>query len=86
MRIDRGPSGVPKNGIPYLSKEGYPYRVFEKAHPDLVKAAKKMKVKDAIQALVNGIGDVMSSGGSSMTAVFTAMGPAISIRRRRFVN
>jgi hypothetical protein len=58
MRIDRGPSSVPKNGIPYLSKEGFPYRVFEKAHPDLVKVAKKMKVEDAIQALVKGAGDV----------------------------
>src|SRR5262249_30381211 len=26
--IDRGPSSVPEKGIPYLSKEGYPYRVF----------------------------------------------------------
>src|SRR5689334_9729468 len=33
--IDRGPSGVPKSGIPYLSKEGFPYRMFEKAHPEL---------------------------------------------------
>ena len=36
MLIDRGPSSVPTKGIPYLSKEGYPYRVFDKAHPDLV--------------------------------------------------
>jgi hypothetical protein len=51
MRIDRGPSSVPKNGIPYLSKEGYPYRIFDKAHPDLVKAAKKIKVEDAIETI-----------------------------------
>ena len=50
--IDRGPSSVPKSGIPYLSKEGFPYRVFEKAHPDLIKAAKKLKVDQAIQAVL----------------------------------
>jgi hypothetical protein len=57
MRIDRGPSSVPKNGIPYLSKEGYPYRVFEKAHADLVKAA-TMDIDDAIQSLVEAAGPI----------------------------
>ena len=52
LLIDRGPSSVPKNGIPYLSKEGFPYRVFEKAHPELVKAAKKLKIDDAIQIIL----------------------------------
>jgi hypothetical protein len=56
MLIDRGPSSVPKNGIPYLSREGYPYRVFETAHPDLVKAAKKIKVQDAIRTIVEAVG------------------------------
>jgi len=58
MLVDRGPSEVPKNGIPYLSKEGYPYRVFEKAHPDLVKAAKKMKTDAAIAAIHEAVGFV----------------------------
>jgi hypothetical protein len=53
MLIDRGPSSVPKNGIPYLSKEGFPYRIFEKAHPDLVKAARKLKVEAAIAAILD---------------------------------
>ena len=39
LAIDRGPSSVPPNGIPYLSPEGFPYRVFEKAHKDLVRKA-----------------------------------------------
>jgi hypothetical protein len=52
LLIDRGPSSMPKNGIPYLSKEGFPYRVFEKAHPELVKAAKKLKIDDAIQIIL----------------------------------
>jgi hypothetical protein len=58
MRIDRGPSSVPEKGIPYLSKEGYPYRVFEKAHPDLVQAARKLKVDDAFRMLLNATADV----------------------------
>jgi hypothetical protein len=51
LLIDRGPSSVPKNGIPYLPREGFPYRVFDKAHPELVKAAKGMKVEDAVKAV-----------------------------------
>jgi len=52
LLIDRGPSSVPKNGIPYLSKEGFPYRVFEKAHPELVKAAKGMKTEAALKTIL----------------------------------
>ena len=50
--IDRGPSTVPRNGIPYLSKEGFPYRVFDKAHPELVKLAKKMKIEAAFKTIL----------------------------------
>ena len=49
--VDRGPSSVPRNGIQYLSKEGYPYRIFEKAHPDLIKAASKLKPGDALESI-----------------------------------
>ena len=52
LLIDRGPSGVPKNGIPYLSKEGFPYRIFEKAHPELVTAARKLNIDAAIQIVL----------------------------------
>jgi hypothetical protein len=58
MLVDRGPFEVPKNGIPYLSKEGYPYRAFEKAHPELVRAAKKMKTDAAIAAVREAAGSV----------------------------
>ena len=58
MLIDRGPSSVPKNGIPYLSKEGYPYRVFAKAHPETVKAAGKLKVSAAIQSIIDAAGPI----------------------------
>jgi len=53
MLVDRGPSSIPKNGIPYLSKEGFPYRAFERAHPELVKASKRIKVSDAVREIVN---------------------------------
>jgi hypothetical protein len=52
MLIDRGPSSVPKKGIPYLSPEGFPYRIFEKAHPGLVRAGKRMKAADAICSVI----------------------------------
>ena len=66
MLIDRGPSSVPKNGIPYLSKEGFPYRIFEKAHPELVRAAKKMNVEDATQIIRNAAGPIPPRKFASM--------------------
>jgi len=58
MRIDRGPSSVPKNGIPYLSQEGFPYRIFEEAHRDLVKAAKKLKIDEAVDIIREAAGPI----------------------------
>jgi hypothetical protein len=52
LLIDRGPATVPKKGIPYLPPEGYPYRVFEKAHPEVVRAAGKLTVEKAAVQLV----------------------------------
>jgi hypothetical protein len=51
LRIDRGPSSVPKKGIPYLSPEGFPYRIFDTAHADIVRAATKLQ-RDAAAGLV----------------------------------
>jgi hypothetical protein len=66
MLIDRGPSSVPKKGIPYLSKEGYPYRVFDNEHPDIVKAAKKIKVEDAIETIRAAAGSIPPKKFASM--------------------
>ncbi|HYR90288.1 MAG TPA: crosslink repair DNA glycosylase YcaQ family protein [Terriglobia bacterium] len=66
MLIDRGPSSVPKNGVPYLSREGYPYRVFETAHPELVRAAKKLKVQEAIRIVTEAAGPVPPKKFASM--------------------
>jgi len=66
MLIDRGPSSVPQKGIPYLSKEGYPYRIFEDAHKDIVKAAKKLKVEDAIKIVREAAGEIPTKKFVSM--------------------
>jgi hypothetical protein len=58
MLIDRGPSSVPKSGIPYLSREGYPYRIFDRAHPELIKAAKKLKISEAIAVVREAMGPI----------------------------
>jgi hypothetical protein len=44
LLVDRGPFEIPASGIPYLSREGYPYRLFHEAHADLVSAAAKLAV------------------------------------------
>jgi len=66
MLVDRGPSSVPRNGIPYLSREGFPYRVFEKAHPELIKDAKKIKAEDALQIIREAAGPIPDKKFASM--------------------
>ena len=51
--VDRGPSSTPKQGIFYLSKEGYPYRVFAVAHPDVLAAAGKLDRGQAADRLLS---------------------------------
>ena len=43
---------MPKSGIPYLSPEGYPYRIFDKANADVVRNAARLSVKQAMLALI----------------------------------
>jgi hypothetical protein len=52
LRIDRGPSSVPKKGIPYLSPEGFPYRIFDTAHADIVRAAAKLPQNAAARLVI----------------------------------
>lgn len=47
LLADRGPFVVPKTGIPYLSREGYPYHFFHQAHADLVRASAALTVESA---------------------------------------
>ena len=39
MLVDRGPFEVRRKGVPYLSKEGYPFHFFHTVHADLAKSA-----------------------------------------------
>jgi hypothetical protein len=49
MLVDRGPFIMEKKGIPYLSKEGYPYHCFHRAHKELVSASAGIRREDAVQ-------------------------------------
>jgi hypothetical protein len=53
MLVDRGPSSVPQKGIPYLSPEGFPYRVFASAHAELVRNATKLNHDDAVTLVIS---------------------------------
>jgi hypothetical protein len=41
LLVGRGPFEVSNSAIPYLSKEGYPYHLFQDVHADLVSASAK---------------------------------------------
>jgi hypothetical protein len=53
LLVDRGPFVVPKKGIPYLSREGYPYHLVHQAHADVVRAARALDVDEAIDWWLN---------------------------------
>jgi hypothetical protein len=52
LLVDRGPFVVPTSGIPYLSREGYPYHLFHEAHADLVRASRQISRDDATDRLI----------------------------------
>lgn len=51
---DRGPFKMPKKGIPYLPKEGYPYHFFREAHFDLLTKSEKLSLSQAADSFVLG--------------------------------
>ena len=53
LLVDRGPFEIPKQGIAYLPKEGYPYHLFHEAHVDLVAAGRKLSVESAADAFLS---------------------------------
>jgi hypothetical protein len=71
--VDRGPFTIPKKGIPYLSKEGYPYHFFHEAHLELVTAAQKLTQKEAAGIFLSGYLN---------SAVFCPLKKLISMFRR----
>jgi hypothetical protein len=50
--IDRGPTETPASGAPYLGKEGIPYRLVDDVHAAHVRAAGKLGLSQAADALV----------------------------------
>jgi hypothetical protein len=52
LLVDRGPFAVPTRGIPYLSREGYPYHLFDQAHADLARASRDLDRDDAMDRLI----------------------------------
>lgn len=52
MLVSRGSSDVPEHGVPYLSKEGYPYFAFHVIHEDVVKSAAKLELDNAAVTLL----------------------------------
>jgi hypothetical protein len=47
LLVDRGPSGGASQGVFYLTREGYPYRAFAPAHPEIVAAAQELARAEA---------------------------------------
>lgn len=52
LLVDRGPFAIPKSGIPYLSREGYPYHFFHEAHGDLITASDRYSVTAAAEEVL----------------------------------
>src|SRR5262249_20996261 len=53
LLVDRGPFEIPKKGISYLPKEGYPYHLFHEVHADLVSEAKRLSSESAADAFLS---------------------------------
>jgi hypothetical protein len=49
LLVDRGPFTIPKSGIPYLGKEGYPYHFLHEAHQDLIAASAGYSILEAAE-------------------------------------
>jgi len=64
--IDRGATTTPETGAAYLGKDGIPYRIFDRAHPKIVKASKKLGVAEAARVLVGALPGVPEKKLASM--------------------
>ena len=53
LLVDRGPAGGPSTGVFYLTREGYPYRVFANSHPGIVESASRLARQQAADALLS---------------------------------
>ena len=52
LLVDRGPSSGLSTGVFYLSREGYPYRVFSTAHAGIILSASRLSRTEAARDLL----------------------------------
>jgi hypothetical protein len=50
--IDRGATDVPETGMPYLSKDGIPYRIVDDVHAKHVQAAGRLSIESAATTVI----------------------------------
>jgi hypothetical protein len=53
LLVDRGPSSEPSQGVFYLTRAGYPYRLFAPSHPGIVSTASRLSRPEAAAAMVS---------------------------------
>jgi len=53
LLVDRGPSSGSGQGVFYLTREGYPYRLFASSHQRIVSTASGLRRPDAVAALLS---------------------------------
>jgi hypothetical protein len=53
LLVDRGPSSGPSQGVFYLTREGYPYRLFAPSHAGIVSTASRLSRAEASAAMVS---------------------------------
>jgi hypothetical protein len=69
--VDRGPFKRPEKGIPYLSKEGYPYHFFHEAHFDLITESKDLSLEAAADIFISRfLAGARSCSLKKMTSLF----------------
>lgn len=70
MLVDRGPFEVRRKGVPYLSKDGYPFHFFHVVHGDLAKAAGRSVDAAAVAFLRAYLSGAMFCKIAKMTTMF----------------
>src|SRR5690242_19040504 len=52
LLVDRGPSSGSTTGVFYLTREGYPYRIFAESHREIVRIASGLSRQEAAAQLL----------------------------------
>lgn len=71
LLIDRGPTAGPSQGVFYLTREGYPYREFSTAHPEIVSLAADLgRQQAAAQLLTSYLAAARTATRRNLTTLF----------------